>query len=92
MDTKDKLFNFSTPYFVDSTNNLLTVNNMLTAWVCTSNMGGFWALNSLKEGPFFSRFSLNMCGFSRNWQKIIKMGSFQPKFIIKVGLIASVGN
>ena len=53
---------------------------------------GFWAQNSLNKGPFFGRFSINMGGFSRNWQKLSKMGSFPPKFIIKVGITATVGN
>ena len=53
---------------------------------------GFCAQNSLNKGPFFGRFSLNMGGFSRNWQKIVKMGSFPPKSIIKVGMMASFGN
>ena len=53
---------------------------------------GFWAQNSLNKGPFLSRFSLYMDGFSRNWQQIVKMGSFPLKLIIKVGMMASVGN
>ena len=53
---------------------------------------GFWVQNSLNKGPFFGRFSLNMGGFSRNWQKIVKIGSSAPKFIIKVGMTATVGN
>ena len=54
--------------------------------------GGFWAQNSLNKGPFFGRFSINMDGFSRNWQKVSKMGSVPPKFIIKVGMTATVGD
>ena len=53
---------------------------------------GFWVKNSLNKDPFFGRFSLNMGGFSRNWQKFSKMGSFPPKFIIKGGMTATVGN
>ena len=52
---------------------------------------GFWAQNSLDKGPFFGRFSINMGGSSRNWQKIVN-GWFPPKFIIKVGMTASFGN
>ena len=52
----------------------------------------FWVHYSLNKGPFFGRFSLNMGGFSRNWQKIVKMGSFPLKFIIEVGMTATVGN
>ena len=40
-------------------------------------MMGFWVHISLNKGPFFGRFSLNMGGFSRNWPKIVKMGSFR---------------
>ena len=43
---------------------------------------GFWVQNSLNKGPFFCRFSLNMGGLSRNWQKLSKIGS----------LVATVGN
>ena len=39
-----------------------------------------------------SRKGLRMGGLSRNWQKIVKMGGFPPKFIIKVGIPASLGN
>ena len=53
---------------------------------------GFWAQNSLDKGPFFGRFSINMGGSSRNWQKIVKNGWFPPKFIIKVGMTARFGN
>ena len=53
---------------------------------------GFWAPNSLNKGPFFGRFSLNKGGLSRNWRKIAKMGGFRPKFIIKVGMTANLGN
>ena len=53
---------------------------------------GFWAQNSLNRRPFFGRFSINMDGFSRNWQKMSKMDSFPPKFIIKVSMTATVGN
>ena len=53
---------------------------------------GFWVQNSLNKGPFFGRFSLNIHGFSTNWQILSKMGSFPPKFIIKVGMTATVGN
>ena len=31
-----------------------------------------WVENSLYKDPFFGIFSLNMGGFSRNWQKIVK--------------------
>ena len=62
---------------------------MLRVRVCAA---GFLGPNFLNKGPFFGRFSLNMDGFSRNWQKIIKMGSFPLKSIIKVGMTATVRN
>ena len=54
--------------------------------------GWVLGLKFSKKGPLFGKFSLNMGWFSRNWQKIAKMGSFPPKFIIKVGMTATVGN
>ena len=65
---------------------------MLRIRVCAAHRGGFLGRNSLDKGPFFGRFSINMGGLSRNWQKIAKMGSFPQKFIIKVGMTASFGN
>ena len=53
---------------------------------------GFWVQNSLNKGPIFGRFSLNMGGLSRNWGKLSQMGGFPPKFNIKVGMTATVGN
>ena len=54
---------------------------------------GFWVQNSLNRGPFFGRFSLNLGGFSRNWQKIVKkIDGFPPKFIIKEGITATANN
>ena len=52
---------------------------------------GFGAQNSLNKSPFFGRFPIKMGGISRNWQKLSKMGSFPPKFIIRVGMTATVG-
>ena len=46
---------------------------------------GFSVLNSLNKGPFFGRFSLNMDGFSRNLQKIVKNGYFSSKIHHKGG-------
>ena len=53
---------------------------------------GFGVQNSLNKGLLLVRFPLNMGWFSRSWSKVVKMGSFPRKFIIKVGAIASVGN
>ena len=47
---------------------------MLRVQVCAAHMDGFLVQNSLNKGPFFGRFSLNMGGFSRNWQNIVKNG------------------
>ena len=46
---------------------------------------GFLAQYSLNKGPFFGRFSINMLGLSRNWQKIAKNGSFSAKIRLKSG-------
>ena len=53
---------------------------------------GFWVQNSRNKGPFFGRFSLNMDGFPEIDKKLPIMGSFPPKFVIKVGMTATVGN
>ena len=54
----------------------------VTYYVEGTGMGGFLGPKVSTQGPFFSRFSLNMGGSSRNWRKIVKMGIFPPKFII----------
>lgn len=54
---------------------------MPTIWV------GFRIQNSLNKGPFFSRLSISMSGFSRNWQKlakIVKNGQFSAKIHHKI--------
>ena len=54
---------------------------------------GFWVENTLSKGPFSADLY-----FKHGWvfQKLPKhcqkMGSFPPKFIIKVGMTATVGN
>ena len=65
---------------------------MLRVQICAAHMGGFLRPKFSKKGPPISRFSLKMGGFSRNWQKIVKNWQFLPKFIIKVGMTAIVGN
>ena len=55
-------------------------------------MGGFLGSKFSKQGSLFRQISIDMGGFSRNLQKIAKMGSFPPKFIIKVDMTATVGN
>ena len=46
---------------------------------------GLWVQNSLTMGPFYGRFSLDIGGFSRNWQKIVKNGQFAAKIHHKSG-------
>ena len=58
---------------------------MFRVWVCAAHMGGFYDQNSLDKGPFFGRFSTNMGGFSKNWRKIAKNGSFSTKIHHKSG-------
>ena len=53
---------------------------------------GFRVQNSLNKGPFFGRFSLKMGGFPEICKILSKMGSFPPKFIMRVGMTATVGN
>ena len=68
------------------------LHNTSRVRLCAAHMDGFGAQSSLKKGPFFGRFSINMDGLSRNWRKMAKMGGFPPKSIIKVGMTASFGN
>ena len=52
---------------------------------------GCWVQKSNK-GPFFGKFSLNMGGFPEIGKILSKMDSFLPKFIIKLGMTATVSN
>ena len=52
---------------------------MLRVRVCAAHMGGFLSRNSLKKGPFFVRFFINMGGLSGNWRKSAKNGPFSTK-------------
>ena len=58
---------------------------MLRVRVCAAHMGGFLGRKFSKQGSFFGRFSLNMGGFSRNYQKISKNGYFSAKIHHKSG-------
>ena len=51
---------------------------------------GFWVRNSLNNGSFLA--NLNMGGFFHKLAKNLKICSFPPKFIIKVGMTAIFGN
>ena len=65
---------------------------MLRVRVYATHMGGFFGPKSSKQGSLFARFSLNMGGFPEIGKRLSKMGSFPPKFIIKVGMTATVRN
>ena len=65
---------------------------MLRVRVCAASMGGLLGPKFSEQGSLFGRFSINVGRFSRNLQKLSKMGSFPPKFIIKVGMTETVGN
>ena len=58
---------------------------MLRVRVCAAHMGGFLSRNCLDKGPFFGRFSMNMGGLSKNWQKIAKNGAISAKIHHKSG-------
>ena len=45
---------------------------MLRIRVCAAHMSGCLGPKFSKQGSLFGRFSLNMGGFSRNWQNIVK--------------------
>ena len=58
---------------------------MFRVRVFAVHMGGFSGPKFVNQGSLFGRFCLDMGGFSRNWQKLSKMGFFLPQFIIKSG-------
>ena len=73
----------------------LGIDSMLRALVCAAHFNGFlgaWALNPLSKGLPLGRFCFNVGRFCRNWQRWSNMGSFPPKFVIKVGMMSSFGN
>ena len=47
---------------------------MLRVRVCAAHMGGFSGSKFSKQGSIFRQIFLNMGGFSKNWQKIVKNG------------------
>ena len=53
--------------------------------VRAAHMGELLVQNSPNKGPFAGRFSLNMDGFSRNWQKIVNNRYFFAKIHHKSG-------
>ena len=66
---------------------------MLRVRVCAAHMGGLLGPKFSKQGSLFGRFSLNMgVGVPEIGKKLSKMGSFPRKFIIKVGMMATIGN
>ena len=58
---------------------------MLSVWVCAAHVGGFLGPNLSKQESIFSRLSLNMGGFSKNWQNFVKNGQFSTKIHHKSG-------
>ena len=60
---------------------------------CAAHMGGFLGPKFSKQGSLFRQIFLkHEWVFQKLAKKLSKMGSFQPKFIIKVGMMATVGN
>ena len=53
---------------------------------------GFSVQNSLNKGPFSADFPQAWVDLPEIGKKLSKMGSFSQKFIIKVGMTATVGN
>ena len=65
----------------------------ITYWgygVCTTHMGGHFGPKFSKQGSFFGRFSWNRAVYQEISEKYSKMGGFPPKFITKVGMMASL--
>ena len=66
---------------------------MLRVWVCAAYMGGFLGPKFSKQGSLFWQiFVKHVWVFQKLVKKLSKRGSFPPKFIIKVGFTATVGN
>ena len=66
---------------------------MLRLWICGTHMGGFWGPKVSKQRSLFPQTFLK---HGKGWVKIcknkLKMGSFLPKFTIKVGTKKGFGN
>ena len=76
---------------LDETDPLTTpevVYNILRVRVCAAHMSGFLGRNSINKGTFFSRFSINVGGLSRNWRKIAKNRPFSTKVHHKGGYVS----
>ena len=66
---------------------------MLRVRVCAAHMGGFLGLKFSKQGSLFRQIFLKHGWvFQKLAKKLQKVGSFPPKFIIKVGMTATFGN
>ena len=66
---------------------------MLRVRVCAAHMGGLLGLKFSKQGSLFRQIFLKYGWFFQKLaKKLSKMGSFPPRFIIKVGMTATVGN
>ena len=60
--------------------------------VCAAHFGGRLAENSLNRDSFFGKFSFSVCQFGRTRQKLPKIDSFSPKFIMKASKEANFGS
>ena len=65
---------------------------MLRVQVCAAHMGGFLDPEFSKQGSLFRQiFFKHGWVFQKLAEKLSKIGRFSPKFIIKVGMTATVG-
>ena len=65
---------------------------MLRVRVCAAHMGGFFGPKFSKQGSLFRQIFHKHGWVFQKLAKLSKMGSFPPKFIIKEGITATVGN
>ena len=66
---------------------------MLRVRVCAAHMGGFLGPQFSKQGSLFQQiFHKHEWVFQKLAKKSSKMGSFPPKFIIRVGMTVIAGN
>ena len=65
---------------------------MLRVRVCAAHMGGFLGPKFSKYGSLFRQIFHKNGWVFQKLAKLSKMGGFPPKFIIKGGMTAAVGN
>ena len=69
------------------------LHSMLRVRVCAAHLGGFFGPKFSKQGsPFRQIFRKTWVGFQEIGKKLSKTGSLPQKFMIKVGMTATVGN